>query len=221
MSDLARIHKLLMESVNEENLKRKENSDSPFKLNSKKNLIFIAKEALKSKNIKNNNIKLKNPSVDTKQFTNLPKNILKPIKKKTKEKEKGKEKENVKNNIIFSDKEYLKLMLTDLKSISSSIKKKQRKYNPNYYNNLSSKNNDIKNRNMKIYNFKRTNELNNFKTHNLNDIDLLNQIIGSQDEEQQTYENKVTITEDNLNFNDLYFGDSIKQVFYQDDVNNL
>ena len=216
MSDLARIHKLLMESVNEENRKRKEIPDSPFKLNSKKNLIVIAKETLKSKNTKNNNIKLKNPSVDTKKITNLPKIILKQTKKKKNEKE------NVKNNLIFSDKEYLKLMLTDLKSISSSIKRKQRKYYPNYYNNLPLKNGNnyfssgIKNRNMKIYNYKRANELNNFQTHNLNDIDLLNQIIGGQDEEQQTYENKVTITEDNLNFNDLYFGDTIKQVFYTD-----
>ena len=221
MSDLTRIHKLLMESVNEENLKRNEISDSTFKLNSKKNLIFVAKESLKSKNIKNNNTKLKNPSIHIKHFINLPKIKFKSIEKKTKEKE------NIQSNLIFSDKEYLKLMLNDLKSISSSIKNKQRKYNPTYCDSLSLKNrnnnflSDTKNRNLKLYSFKKANEFNKFQTHNLNYINLLNQIIGAQDEKEPSYENEVTLTEDNLNLNNLYFDNSFKPDFYKDDANNL
>ena len=93
-------------------------------------MIAIAKENLKSKNI----IKLKGKNIQTNSNVKLPKIKLKSIKKKEKQKE------NIKNDIKFSDKEYLNFMLHDLKYISLSIKKKQNKYNQNYYNNLFLKN---------------------------------------------------------------------------------
>ena len=50
MSDIT--HQLFIESVKEENQKKDDISDSIFQLNSKKNLISIAKETLKSRNNK-------------------------------------------------------------------------------------------------------------------------------------------------------------------------
>ena len=91
-------------------------SDSIFQLNSKNNLISIAKETLKNRNNKFNKVKQNNnPVLLTKQPEISTKTKIKPIKKKIKEKEDNK------NHIIFSDKEYLNFMLNDLKSISSSI----------------------------------------------------------------------------------------------------
>ena len=61
---------------------------------------------------------------------------------------------------------------------------------------------------------------NNLKTHNYNDINLLYQIIGYQEEEKPNYENKITITEDNLNLNDLYFDRFANQVIYKNRLPN-
>ncbi len=212
MSEIKNFHKLLIENVNEENEKRNE-EDSVFQSSSKNNLISIAKENLKSKN----NLKLKIKNIQTSIKVKLPKIKLKSIKKKEKKNE------NVKNDFKFSDKEYLNFMLHDLKYISSSIKKKQNRYNPinDNNNNLFFKNRlsqDTKNRNKrKLNDIKKIKGTNNLKTHNYNDINLLDQIIGSQEEEKPGYENKITFTDDNLNLDDLYFDKFTNQIL----INNI
>ena len=217
MSDLTKMHKLFIENVIEENQKN-QISDSIFQLNSKNNLISIAKETLKNRNNKFNKIKLKNPVLLTKQPEISTKIKIKPIKKKIKEKEDNK------NHIIFSDKEYLNFMLNDLKSISSSIERKQKKFNPTFSNNLSKRNNyyfysnDNKKRNKrKLFNYK---QMNNSKMHNHNNINLLQQIIGEQDEDEVKYETKVTLTEENTQFDNLYFDKYANEIFYKDNINN-
>ena len=214
MSEIPNFHRILLESVNEENGKKNEKTESIFHSTSKNNLISIAKENLKSKNI----IKLKGKSIQTNSNIKLPKIKLKSIKKKENQNE------NIKNDIKFTDKEYLDFMLHDLKYISLSIKKKQNKYNQNYSNNLYFKNRlshdaKLKNR-RKINDIKKMRGPNNLKTHNYNDINLLYQIIGYQEEEKPNYENKITITEDNLNLNDLYFDRFANQVLYKNRLPN-
>ena len=214
MSEIPNFHRILLESVNEENGKKNEKTESIFHSTSKNNLISIAKENLKSKNI----IKLKGKSIQTNSNVKLPKIKLKSIKKKENQNEK------IKNDIKFTDKEYLDFMLHDLKYISLSIKKKQNKYNQNYSNNLYFKNRlshdaKLKNR-RKINDIKKMRGPNNLKTHNYNDINLLYQIIGYQEEEKPNYENKITITEDNLNLNDLYFDRFANQVLYKNRLPN-
>ena len=214
MSEIPNFHRILLESVNEENGKKNEKTESIFHSTSKNNLISIAKENLKSKNI----IKLKGKSIQTNSNVKLPKIKLKSIKKKENQNE------NIKNDIKFTDKEYLNFMLHDLKYISLSIKKKQNKYNQNYSNNLYFKNRlshdaKLKNR-RKINDIKKMRGPNNLKTHNYNDINLLYQIIGYQKEEKPNYENKITITEDNLNLNDLYFDRFANQVLYKNRLPN-
>ena len=214
MSEIPNFHRILLESVNEENGKKNEKTESLFHSTSKNNLISIAKENLKSKNI----IKLKGKSIQTNSNVKLPKIKLKSIKKKENQNE------NIKNDIKFTDKEYLDFMLHDLKYISLSIKKKQNKYNQNYSNNLYFKNRlshdaKLKNR-RKINDIKKMRGPNNLKTHNYNDINLLYQIIGYQEEEKPNYENKITITEDNLNLNDLYFDRFANQVLYKNRLPN-
>ena len=214
MSEIPNVHRILLESVNEENGKKNEKTESIFHSTSKNNLISIAKENLKSKNI----IKLKGKSIQTNSNVKLPKIKLKSIKKKENQNE------NIKNDIKFTDKEYLNFMLHDLKYISLSIKKKQNKYNQNYSNNLYFKNRlshdaKLKNR-RKINDIKKMRGPNNLKTHNYNDINLLYQIIGYQEEEKPNYENKITITEDNLNLNDLYFDRFANQVLYKNRLPN-
>ena len=214
MSEIPNFHRILLESVNEENGKKNEKTESIFHSTSKNNLISIAKENLKSKNI----IKLKGKSIQTNSNVKLPKIKLKSIKKKENQNE------NIKKDIKFTDKEYLDFMLHDLKYISLSIKKKQNKYNQNYSNNLYFKNRlshdaKLKNR-RKINDIKKMRGPNNLKTHNYNDINLLYQIIGYQEEEKPNYENKITITEDNLNLNDLYFDRFANQVLYKNRLPN-
>ena len=214
MSEIPNFHRILLESVNEENGKKNEKTESIFHSTSKNNLISIAKENLKSKNI----IKSKGKSIQTNSNVKLPKIKLKSIKKKENQNE------NIKNDIKFTDKEYLNFMLHDLKYISLSIKKKQNKYNQNYSNNLYFKNRlshdaKLKNR-RKINDIKKMRGPNNLKTHNYNDINLLYQIIGYQEEEKPNYENKITITEDNLNLNDLYFDRFANQVLYKNRLPN-
>ena len=214
MSEIPNFHRILLESVNEENGKKNEKTESIFHSTSKNNLISIAKENLKSKNI----IKLKGKSIQTNSNVKLPKIKLKSIKKKENQND------NIKNDIKFTDKEYLDFMLHDLKYISLSIKKKQNKYNQNYSNNLYFKNRlshdaKLKNR-RKINDIKKMRGPNNLKTHNYNDINLLYQIIGYQEEEKPNYENKITITEDNLNLNDLYFDRFANQVLYKNRLPN-
>ena len=119
-------------------------------------------------------------------------------------------------------------MLNDLKSISSTIEKKQRFFNQYLSNNSLLRNNqnnflsyDNKRRNpRKIYNFKQMNESKKNKKNNCNNINLLEQIIGIQDNTEPIYENKVTFTEDNLDFNNLYFDRNTNEIFYKDNKDN-
>ena len=215
MSDIT--HQLFIESVKEENQKKDDISDSIFQLNSKKNLISIAKETLKSRNNKFNKINLKNPVVKTEQNEITPKNKFKSTKKKIKEKE------DFKDNIIFSDKDYLNFMLNDLKLISSSIEKQQKRFNPTYPDNSFKINNNFisynnKKRNTrKIYNNKKAN---NLRTHNYKSINLLNQIIGIHDENESNFANKAATTEDNIDFNNLYFENTTNEIIYEEKMNN-
>jgi len=215
MSDIT--HQLFIESVKEENQKKDDISDSIFQLNSKKNLISIAKETLKSRNNKFNKINLKNPVVKTEQNEITPKKKFKSTKKKIKEKE------DFKDNIIFSDKDYLNFMLNDLKLISSSIEKQQKRFNPTYPDNSFKINNNFisynnKKRNTrKIYNNKKAN---NLRTHNYKSINLLNQIIGIQDENESDFANKAVTTEDNIDFNNLYFENATNEIIYEEKMNN-
>ena len=215
MSDIT--HQLFIESVKEENQKKDDISDSIFQLNSKKNLISIAKETLKSRNNKFNKINLKNPVVKTEQNEIIPKKKFKSTKKKIKEKE------DFKDNIIFSDKDYLNFMLNDLKLISSSIEKQQKRFNPTYPDNSFKINNNFisynnKKRNTrKIYNNKKAN---NLRTHNYKSINLLNQIIGIHDENESNFANKVATTEDNIDFNNLYFENATNEIIYEEKMNN-
>ncbi len=210
-------HQLFIESVKEENQKKDDISDSIFQLNSKKNLISIAKETLKSRNNKFNKINLKNPVVKTEQNEITPKKKFKSTKKKIKEKE------DFKDNIIFSDKDYLNFMLNDLKLISSSIEKQQKRFNPTYPDNSFKINNNFisynnKKRNTrKIYNNKKAN---NLRTHNYKSINLLNQIIGIQDENESDFANKAVTTEDNIDFNNLYFENTTNEIIYEEKMNN-
>ena len=215
MSDIT--HQLFIESVKEENQKKDDISDSIFQLNSKKNLISIAKETLKSRNNKFNKINLKNPVVKTEQNEITPKKKFKSTKKKIKEKE------DFKDNIIFSDKDYLNFMLNDLKLISSSIEKQQKRFNPTYPDNSFKINNNFisynnKKRNTrKIYNNKKAN---NLRTHNYKSINLLNQIIGIHDDNESDFANKAATTEDNIDFNNLYFENATNEIIYEEKMNN-
>ena len=208
--DLKEIHELLLENVREENEKQsKELSNSQTNLNSKKDLISAAREALKPKifrKIKNNNILVKiNRSYDkkvSKKF--LYKNDL--LKKS-----------------LFSDKQYLNFLLSDLKLISNSIKSRQNKFNPIYSNN----NNSIKkiNKNNKYYSFGHTKN-NNVKMMNLqinnslrkkkyNMVNLLTQIVGDKElTENNKYEND--ITEDNSYFYNLCYDNNEQKVYVKD-----
>ena len=220
MSDINNIHKLLIESVEEENQKNNELSDSIFQLNSKKNLIAIARETLKTKNNKYN--KIKNPVLKEKPQEKSPKMKIKYKKKIIKPNE------DIKTEVIFSDQEYLNFMLDDLRYISTLIEKKERRYRPTLPNNSPLRNNqsnvlsfDNKNQNnRKTLNHKKMDE-HKFNTRNYNNVNLLNQIIGVQEINEPNYENKVTITEDNVVFNNLYFDKNTNKLFYQEKKNNL
>jgi hypothetical protein len=208
--DLKEIHELLLENVREENEKQsKDLSNSQTNLNSKKDLISAAREALKPKifrKIKNNNIPVKiNRTYDKKESKKfIYKNDL--LKKS-----------------LFSDKQYLNFLLSDLKLISNSMKSRQNKFNPKYSNN----NNSItkKNKNNKYYSFVHTKN-NNVKMMNLqinnslrkkkyNMVNLLTQIVGDKElTENNKYEND--ITEDNSYFYNLCYDNNEQKVYVKD-----
>ena len=208
--DLKEIHELLLENVREENEKKsKELSNSQNNLNSKKDLISAAREALKPKifrKIKNNNIPVKiNRSYDKKESKKFTyKNDL--LKKS-----------------LFSDKQYLNILLSDLKIISNSIKSRQNKFNPIYSNNNNSitkinKNNKYysfghtKNNNMKMMNLQINNSLRK-KKYNM--VNLLTQIVGDKElTENNKYEND--ITEDNSYFYNLCYDNNEQKVYVKD-----
>ena len=131
--DLKEIHELLMENVREENEKQnKEFLNSIFNRNAKKNLITAARESLKPKYIKHNKIKINNAPVKINR--SVGKNYIKLN-----------HNEKMKKVNILSDQQYLSFMLSDLKHISSSIKKRQNQFNPSNYtenSNLSKEKNN-------------------------------------------------------------------------------
>ena len=216
--DLKEIHELLMENVREENEKsRKELSNSLFNINTKNNLISVAREALKPKNLKQ--YKVNNNSIKPIKISRAS------FKKRSKISKKS---ENIKTNNIFSDKKYLNLMLKDLKLISSSIKKRQNRFSPSYSNNNSFLfNNNKKNKNKynsygvtKSKNIKKINLKLNNNIMKYNNVNLLTQIIGDQNSnENSKYENN--ITEDNNNyFNNLCYDNNEKKIYVKDNTNN-
>ena len=219
--DIKEIHELLMQNVREENEKESKELLNPvFNLNSKNNLISVAKETLKPKNYKKYNIKDKL----------IPIKITKPIGKNNSKISPKREK--FRKNITFSDKEYLSFMMNDLKVISSSIKRKQNKFNPIYSHNNSilqnlkkeNKTNKYnscgvtKKNNNRIVNLKMNN--NNAKMQNYNIVNLLSQVTGDKEyNDDCKYENN--ITENNNYFNNLYYNNDEKKFYVEENLNNF
>ena len=202
---LQEIHDLLMESVREENKKQEEDfSNSIFNINSKRNLIAIAKESLKPKPIK----------LRKTQINITPVRINKSFEKKILNI--SPKKENLTKN-IFTDKQYLNFILNDLHIIYSNIKRRQNNLNPININNdyLISR---IKKRNKynsygatKRKHFKIINLKNNFNKKPT-DINLLSQIIGDNNSKgNDKYE--INTTENNNYFSNLDY-DNIKKIYY-------
>ena len=207
--DLREIHKLLLENVREENEKeRKEISNSSFNINSKNNLISVAKEALKPKGLKPE--KIKNNITSQK--------INKSVGKKTSKMTSMND--NFRSN-IFSNKQYLNFMINDLKIISSSITKKQNKYYSSYSKDSRLLPNMKKRNKYIFYEGKGVTNLrkNNMKKANYNTINLLNQIIGDNDNENDKYDNNTT-TENNNYFNNLCYDNNEERIYIKEKDNN-
>ncbi len=215
------VHEQLMQNVREENEKERRESLNPlFNINSKNNLISIAKETLKPKVYKPYKINEKY----------MPTKISKPIIKKNSKN--SPKRENFRKNITFSDKEYLSFMMNDLKVISSSIKRKQNKFNPIYSHNNSilqnikkeNKTNKYnscgvtKKNNNRIVNLKMNN--NNAKMQNYNIVNLLSQVTGDKEyNDDCKYENNITennATENNTYFNNLCYDKEEKKFFIEE-----
>ena len=208
--DLKEIHELLLENVREENEKEmKEISNSQLYLNPKRNLISAAREALKPKNLKQQKIK---------------NNIL-PIKiNRTFDKKKPKKityKNDQPRYNILSDQQYLNFMLNDLNLISNSIKRQQNKFNPTYSNNFNfltkinrkNKYNSFEQtKNKKIINLKKNN---NLGKNNYNLVNLLTQIIGEQ-ESNENKKNENEITENNNYFYNLCYDNNEQKIYVKD-----
>ena len=219
--DIKEIHELLMQNVREENEKENKELLNPvFNLSSKNNLISVAKETLKPKNYKKYNIKDKL----------IPVKITKPIGKNSSKISPKRDK--FRKNITFSDKEYLSFMMNDLKVISSSIKRKQNKFNPIYSHNNSilqnlkkeNKNNKYnscgvtKKNNNRIFNLKMNS--NNAKMQNYNIVNLLSQVTGDKEyNDDCKYENN--ITENNNYFNNLCYDNDEKKFYVEENLNNF
>ena len=210
--DLKEIHELLLENVREENEKEnKEMSDSLFNATSKRNLISVAREALKPKNSKQINIKNDIATYKINKSFNRRSNKI------------THRNENFKNSIL-SDKQYLNLMMNDLKYISSSIKKKQNKFNPIYSNNydvISKMKNKNKDNSRKIKKVKMMNIriIDNMKKKNYNTVNLLTQIIGDKDSndiDKYGSEN----TENNSYFDNLFYDNNEKKYYVKENTNN-
>jgi hypothetical protein len=202
MESVIRIHKLFLQNVKEENEKEKNEPNSVF--NTKRNLISIAKETLKPKNLKYYNI-------DDDDYNNSYKPVkVKKIKGKRNNKLSPKH-ENIRRNLILSDKDYLSFLLNDLKSISSRNKNNS----PSYSNNISflskqkgskyseyNSNDETKNNiNINIYN-PNINQYND--KNNCNMVDLLNQVVGDK-YSKNNYKYEANITENNNYFDNLCY----------------
>ena len=206
--DLKEIHKLLLENVREENEKeRKEISNSTFNINSKNNLISVAKEALKPKGLKQE--KINNNIASLK--------INKSIGKKTSKM--NKMNDNLKNN-IFSNKQYLNFMMNDLKIISASITKKQNKFYSSFSRDNKLFPNTKKGNKYFIYERRKVGDLNmnNIRKGNYNTVNLLNQIIGDNDNENDKNDNN--ITENNNYFNNLCYDNNEERIYIKEKPNN-
>ena len=154
--DIKEIHELLLQNVREENEKERRESLNPlFNINSKNNLISIAKETLKPKVYKPYKINEKY----------MPTKISKPIIKKNSKN--SPKREIFRKNITFSDKEYLSFMMNDLKEISSSIRRKQNKFNQIYSNNYSILKNLKKDHKYSKYNLYENTRNNNIRMLNI------------------------------------------------------
>ena len=208
-------HKLLLKGVKEEEEKKDIISDPMFYLNNKKNLISLAKENLKSKNKQ----KIKNIFDINEETEKSPKKRVKSAKKNSKEKD------NNKIGLIdsiFSDQEYLNFMLKDLKTICSSIHEKEKKNMPSFCEKLLSK---IKNKHCSPVNKNRGKYFNNqkvnsnLKSKNCNDVNLLDQIVGTEEEKGPTYESKISGTENLFDPNEFYYENNINQ-FFTEETNN-
>lgn len=178
-TDVSEGQELFTKNVKEENEKNiKEMENSTFDLNSRRNLISVARETLKPK-IYSYNSKyqgFKSFSPKKKYHSNLdrvPFNI--------------KFAQNSKN--ILDDKHYLNFMVKELKTISTRFQKRQRRFNPSlkYGNSFEKKNYSTIKRNYKIANLK---TINLSSKRKCNEVNLLNQIIGdpSDDENLENYD---------------------------------
>ena len=212
MESVLRIQKLFLQNVKEEIEKEKNEPNSV--LNTKRNLISIAKETLKPKNLKYYNIDDYN-------------NDYKPVKiKKINQKRKNKispKHEIIRRNILLSDKDYLSFLLSDLKTISS----RNKNISPTYSNNISflskqkgskyseyNSNDETKN-NINIYN-PNINQYN--EKNNCNMVDLLNQIVGDK-YSKNNYKYEANITENNNYFDNLCYDKEENKFVVRENMN--
>ena len=212
MESVIRIQKLFLQNVKEEIEKEKNEPNSV--LNTKRNLISIAKETLKPKNLKYNNIDDYN-------------NDYKPVKiKKINQKRKNKispKHEIIRRNILLSDKDYLSFLLSDLKTISS----RNKNISPTYSNNISflskqkgskyseyNSNDETKN-NINIYN-PNINQYND--KNNCNMVDLLNQVVGDK-YSKNNYKYEANITENNNYFDNLCYDKEENKFVVRENMN--
>jgi len=181
------IHELFLQNIREENEKeRKEIPNFEFNLNLKKKFISVGRETLNSNKMKLYN--LKTNYIITKDKIN------KTFVKKNKNKNKTSLKLNHNHNIL-SDKEYLTLMIKDLKLICSSRKRKESKFNALTYKynnnnrtmmpNFKNLRNEIKFKQYNTFRGSRNNNTlfnnsNKIRTFNYKPINLLEQIIGDE-----------------------------------------
>ena len=179
-SEIDEAHELLKRNVKEENEKNtQELENSTFDINSKRNLISVAKETLKPKIHHYINRYHKHNSLSPKKkkyLSNSDKISFNTVFS-----------QNFKNLNISNDRQYLNYMMNELKVISSTIQKRLKRFNPSAYNGESFDKKNISNSScMK----KSTYKIGNLYTLNLgpkrkcNEVNLLNQIIGdSKDNE--------------------------------------
>ena len=213
MESVVRIQKLFLQNVKEENEKEKKEANSVF--NTKRNLISIAKETLKPKNMKYYNIDDYNSDykpVKIKKINHKRNNKISP------------KHENIRRNILLSDKDYLSFLLNDLKSISTSRNKNT---SPTYSNNISflskqkgskyseyNSNDETKN-NINIYN-QNINQYND--KNNCNMVDLLNQVVGDK-YSKNNYNYEANITENNNYFDNLCYDKEENKFVVRENMN--
>ena len=220
MESVIRIQKLFLQNVKEENEKEKNEPNSVF--NTKRNLISIAKETLKPKNLKYYNIDDYNSDYKPVRIKKI--NHKRNLKISPKH-------ENIRRNIILSDKDYLSFLLNDLKSISSRNKNTSPSYSNNasflskqkgskfseYNSNDETKNNINNNNNISINIYNPNFNQNNEKS-NCNMVDLLNQVVGGKySKNNNKYE--ANITENNNYFDNLCYDNEENKFVVRENMN--